>query len=600
MKFDLHSLREGYRTGRFTPADVVREAWQRIRAHSDKPIWIHLIPEDESVRRAEALGPYREDLPLYGIPFAVKDNIDVAGVPTTAGCPDYAYTPPESANVVTRLLAAGAIPIGKTNLDQFATGLVGTRSPYGACSSVFDDRYISGGSSSGSAVAVAAGLVSFSLGTDTAGSGRVPASFNNIVGLKPTCGALSTSGVVPACRTLDCVSIFAQTCGDAAQIFDAVNGLDVSDPYSRASGQPDAWPEQGFRFGTPPDDQLRFFGDDLAAAAFQQAIARLESVGGTRTYFDYNSFSEVAQLLYSGPWVAERLAAIKDFFRDHPDALHPVTRRIIGGAVSISAVDAFQAMYRLNELARISDREWQNMDFMLLPTAATHYTHAEVETEPIATNTNLGYYTNFVNLLDLAAVAVPAGTRGTRMPFGVTLIGPAWSDRALLRTADMFHRCGAVSVTGLNLAELPDLPAIAKPYCPEGYVPLAVCGAHLSGQPLNWQLIKAGAFLLEACQTAPEYRLYALSGTVPPKPGLAYSPGHGAPIEVEVWAVPEITFGPFVAAVPPPLGIGSCVLSDGRTVKSFICEPWALHHAEDITALGGWRAFVTRGKAVIA
>jgi allophanate hydrolase len=575
---DLASLRAGYRAGRFKPADVVREVWKRLRERAERPVWIHLIAEEQAIARAEALGPFREDLPLYGIPFALKDNIDLAGVPTTAACPDYAYTPHASATVVERLMAAGALPIGKTNLDQFATGLVGTRSPYGACSSVFDEGYISGGSSSGSAVAVAAGLVSFSLGTDTAGSGRVPAAFNGIVGLKPTRGAISTKGVVPACRTLDCVSIFASTCAEASQIFEVANAFDFSDPWSRPCGQRKSWPSKGFRFGVPSQERLRFFEDDLSAQAFQQAVRSMESLGGIRTEIDYGPFHDAAELLYSGPWVAERLAAIKAFFTERPGALHPVTARIIGGAQTITATDTFEAIYRLAEIRRTTEPVWHQIDFMLLPTAGTHYTHAEVEADPIATNSNLGYYTNFVNLLDLAAVAVPAGTRGNAMPFGVTLIGPAWSEEALLQTADLLHR-----------------RPFKNSYCPTGYVALAVCGAHLTGQPLNHQLVDAGAFLIEACRTSPDYRLYALRGTVPAKPGLVYSPsGGGAAIEVEVWAVPENTFGPFVAAVPPPLGIGTCTLAGGRKVKSFICEPWALNDAEEITELASWRAFRMR------
>ena len=578
IAMDLAGLRKGYREGQFTPADVARETWKRIRARGEKPVWIHLIPEGETIARAEALGPFREELPLYGIPFAIKDNIDLAGVPTTAACPDYAYTPNESATVVARLMAAGALPIGKTNLDQFATGLVGTRSPYGACSSVFDEGYISGGSSSGSAVAVAAGLVSFSLGTDTAGSGRVPAAFNGIVGLKPTRGAISTKGVVPACRTLDCVSIFASTCAEASQIFAVASAFDSADPWSRPYGQRKSWPTKGFRFGVPSDEWLRFFGDDESATAFQKAISSLEALGGIRTTIDYEPFHQTAELLYSGPWVAERLKAIKEFFDKHPDSLHPVTARIIGGAKAISATDTFEAMYRLAEARRAAEQEWRHMDFMLVPTAGTHYTHAEVAADPIGTNTNLGYYTNFVNLLDLAAVAVPAGTRGKAMPFGVTLIGSAWSEEALLQTADLLHR-----------------PLLDKPYCPTGYVALAVCGAHLAGQPLNHQLTDAGAFLIDAAHTSPDYRFYALKGTVPAKPGLIYAPtGGGAAIEVEVWAVPENTFGPFVAAVPPPLGIGTCTLASGRKVKSFICEPWALSDAEEITQLASWRAFKNR------
>jgi allophanate hydrolase len=555
-----------------SPVEAIRETYRRIREQGEKPVWIHLIPEEVSLARAEALGEPEKAKPLYGMTFAIKDNIDLEGVPTTAGCPAYQYVPSKSATVVEKLLAAGAIPIGKTNLDQFATGLVGTRSPYGACSSVFDEKYISGGSSSGSAVAVASGLVDFSLGTDTAGSGRVPASFNNLVGLKPTRGAVSTSGVVPACRTLDCVSIFSADCATASRVLDVANGFDFSDPYSRPTGQKKAWSPTRFRFGVPSDELLKFFGDDSAAALYRLAIARFEALGGTAVPFDYAIFRDAADLLYSGPWVAERLAAIREFAIPNSDALYPVTAQIILKADSLSAVDTFDAMYALATLLRASEREWERMDFMLLPTAGAAYTHEEIAAEPISLNTNLGYYTNFVNLLDLAALAIPAGMRSNGIPFGVTLIGPAWSDEALLTTTK----------------------ELEPPYCPAGYVPLAVCGAHLTGQPLNHQLTTAGAFLIEACQTSPNYRLFALSGTVPPKPGLVFTPEEGAAIDVEVWAVPENTFGRFVVAVPPPLAIGTCTLYSGRKVKSFVCEPWALNEATEITHLGGWKQYLSR------
>lgn len=555
-----------------SPAENVRQTYRRIREQGERPVWICVIPEEVSLARAEALGPPDPSLPLYGMTFAIKDNIDLAGVPTTAGCPAYQYVPSKSATVVRKLMQAGAIPVGKTNLDQFATGLVGTRSPYGACSSVFGARYISGGSSSGSAVAVAGGLVDFALGTDTAGSGRVPASFNGIVGLKPTRGALSTTGVVPACRTLDCVSILSADCSTAERVLQAARGFDGDDAFSRATGQQKAWPARGFRFGVPADEHLKFFGDDSAAVLYREAVLRFETMGGTAVAFDYGVFRDAADLLYAGPWVAERLAAIRDFAAVHPEELHPVTARIILKAASLTAVDTFDAMYKLAALARAAEQEWARMDFMLLPTAGAAYTHEEVAAEPIALNTNLGYYTNFVNLLDLAALAIPAGVRANGIPFGVTLIGPAWSDLALLHTGRS---------TDPNA-------------CPAGYVPLAVCGAHLTGQPLNFQLKNAGAFLLEACQTSTRYRLYALRGTVPPKPGLVFSPEGGAAIDVEVWAVPESTFGAFVAAIPPPLAIGTCTLAGGHQVKSFVCEPWALEGAEEITQLGGWRQFVTR------
>ena len=537
---------------------AVRASYQRIREAGEQNVWIHLIPEEESAALA---GTMDDSLPLAGLTFAIKDNIDLAGVPTTAGCPAYAFIPATSATVVQQLMAAGAVPIGKTNLDQFATGLVGTRSPYGACSSVFDHRYISGGSSSGSAVAVASGMVSFSLGTDTAGSGRVPASFNGIVGLKPTRGALSNAGVVPACRTLDCVSIFARDGSLAGRVFRAARSSDQA--------QRKAWPTSGFRFGVPPESEREFFGDTSAPALFDAAIRDLEQRGGTAVETSYRVFRDAAQLLYSGPWVAERLAAIRAFAEAHPDALYPVTARIILPSAKLTAVDAFTAMYKLDDLTREAEGLWRQMDFLLLPTAGAAYTHEEVAADPVGLNTNLGYYTNFVNLMDLTAIAIPAGMRGNGIPFGVSLIAPAWSDEALLAMA-----------------------GDTAPYCPEGYVALAVCGAHLAGQPLNHQLTSAGAFLIEACRTAPEYKFYALAGTQPAKPGLERVTEGGASIGVEVWAMPVSTFGAFVAAVPPPLAIGTCRLESGREVKSFVCEPWALAGAQDITALGGWRQYL--------
>ena len=546
--------------------DRIRETYRRIRETGESPVWIHVIPEQETIARAEALD---QNLPLYGMTFAIKDNIDLAGVPTTAGCPAFAYTPQKSATVVEKLMRAGCIPIGKTNLDQFATGLVGTRSPYGAPSSVFDKRYISGGSSSGSAVALASGLVDFALGTDTAGSGRIPASFNGLIGVKPTRGALSTAGVVPACRTLDCISIFATSKGDAARVLETARGFDAADGYSRTPGQQKAWPSKGFRFGIPAKEHLKCFGDESGPALFEAAIRKFELAGGIKVQFDFSPFREAAELLYNGPWVAERLAAIHGFAKANPSQLHPVTAGIILKAETLTAINAFEAEYRLADLSRAAQAQFSQMDFMLLPTAGSAYTHEQIAADPIGHNTNLGYYTNFVNLLDLAAVAIPAGMRSNRIPFGVTLIGPAWSDSAMLETA-----------------------ANEFSYCPSGYVPLAVCGAHLTGQPLNWQLADARAFLIEATHTTPDYRFYALGGTVPPKPGLFYAPeGDGHAIEVEVWAVPESTFGRFVAAVPPPLAIGTCALAGGRKVKSFVCEPYALSDAKEITDFGGWRAY---------
>ncbi|MCU1258637.1 MAG: Amidase [Bryobacterales bacterium] len=577
------------------PSEVVREVYRRIDKQGKRPVWIELVPESAALARAEELEASADAraLPLYGVPFAVKDNIDVAGMPTTAGCPAFAYTPAKSATVVERLLAAGAILIGKTNLDQFATGLVGVRSPYGACSSVFDASHISGGSSAGSAVAVASGLVSFSLGTDTAGSGRVPAAFNNIVGWKPTRGAVSAAGVVPACRTLDCVSVFTLTSSDALQVMKAASGYDALDPFSRVGQEPSPWLGGPFRFGVPSKGQLEFFGDDAAAELFARAEERLAELGGTRVEIDFALFRAVAELLYSGPWVAERLAAIREFFELHEAEMDPTVRAILGGSTGYSAVDAYRAIYRLAELRQKSEAEWRRMDVMLLPTTGTTYKIEEVRAEPIKLNANLGFYTNFVNLLDLAAVAVPAGFRSNGLPFGVSLIGRAWTDSALLTLGDRLHRAGSSELGGTKKA-LQETPAMTAG-TPPGCVLVAVLGAHLTGQPLNWQLRERGARLVRTCRTARGYRFYALSGTSPAKPGLVRDQLMDGPgIEVEVWAVPEARFGGFVAAIPPPLSIGSAELEDGEVVKCFLCEPYAIGSAEEITELGGWRAYLAR------
>jgi allophanate hydrolase len=561
--------------------DAVAAVSDRIEHAPLHPIWISLVPRDAAIDRAQRLeaDSSAANLPLYGRLFAIKDNIDLAGLPTTAGCPAYGYTPSSNATVVSRLIAAGAIPIGKTNLDQFATGLVGTRSPYGACSSVFDNRYISGGSSAGSAVAVASGLAAFSLGTDTAGSGRVPAAFNGLVGLKPTRGLLSMTGVVPACRSLDCVSIFTRTCSEALAVWNAARGFDPLDAYSRvpAPGQGAApWLDGSFRFGVPAN-QLEFFGDEEAANLYGHAVNQLEAIGGEKVEIDFTIFRDVATLLYSGPWVAERLAAIGPFMHAHAGDMDPVVREIIGAASRLSAAETFSAMYRLQELMRVAGAEWDRMDVLALPTTGTIYTHEAIAAEPIKLNTNLGYYTNFVNLLDLAAVAIPAGLRTTGLPFGISLIGPAFTDGALLTLADRFLR--------------PEEP-MELPHAP-GCVRLAVVGAHLTGQPLNGQLTSIGARLAARSRTAHEYRLYALSGSNPPKPGLVRNAGFQGPgIEVEVWNVPEDRFGGFVAAIPPPLGIGKVALESGESVACFICEPCAIPDAREITQFGGWRAYL--------
>jgi allophanate hydrolase len=452
----IAELRAGYRTGRFTPVQVAQAVLTRIDHAPERYVWITRLSRQQVLAYAQAIEPRpQEELPLYGIPFAIKDNIDLAGVPTTAACPEYAYVPQVSATVVQKLIDAGSIPVGKTNLDQFATGLVGTRSPYGACQNSFDTHYIAGGSSSGSAVAVATGLVSMALGTDTAGSGRVPAAFNNIVGLKPTRGRLSTRGVVPACRSLDCVSILALTAEDAARVLAVTEGFDADDPYARrltpvtlrSSRSPDA----AFAFGMPRSEQLEFFGDLEYARLFDTAVAYLEALGGQGRAIDFAPFLAAARLLYDGSWIAERYAALADFLALHPQALHPVTWQIIAGGAGRSAVQAFRDQYQLMALKRLTESMWSNVEVLVTPTTGTIYRLTEIDTQPVALNANLGYYTNGVNLLDLAAVAVPAGQRSDGLPFGVTLLGPASSEGMLLALAARLQRASDVPLGALGL-----------------------------------------------------------------------------------------------------------------------------------------------------
>jgi allophanate hydrolase len=589
---DLASLARDYASGALTPALVVSDIYAAIRAAGARPTWIHLAREEEVQAAAAALERSRADgagLPLYGIPFAVKDNIDVAGMPTTAACPEFARVPAATAACVRRLQDAGALVIGKTNLDQFATGLTGTRSPYGACANPFDSRYISGGSSSGSALAVATGQVSFALGTDTAGSGRVPAGFTNIVGLKPTRGLISTTGVVPACRSLDCVSILALTCDDALAAYDVARGYDAEDPWSRAAPAAEPrTPAAHPRFGVPRDPE--FFGDAVAREHFERALALVAATGAVMVPVDYAPFAEAARLLYEGPWVAERFAAIKAFLRERPEALLPVTREIIQRGAHYSAADAFEGAYRLQALKRQCDAALADVDALLTPTTPTIHTLDEIAASPLELNRRLGWYTNFVNLLDYCAVAVPAGPRSDGLPAGVTLVAPAFGETALVAYAARLHRAAG---TPLGATPHPLPPSRARARAEPDDVVLAVVGAHLSGLPLNHQLTARGARLIGPALTAPAYRLYELPGAAPRKPGLVrIANGHGAAIEVELWALAPAEFGRFVAAIPAPLGVGSVALADGRQVKGFVCEHYAVAGARDISAFGGWRKFL--------
>ena len=581
---DITSLHTAYHDEQLTPTQLVHNLHKKIIEKESDSVWISLFSIEkleEFARIVESKG--MENCPLYGVPFAIKDNINVLGLPTTAACPEYSYDPEDSAYVVQQLMQAGAIPIGKTNLDQFATGLVGVRSPYGIPVNSYHSDYIPGGSSSGSAVAVAEGYVTFALGTDTAGSGRIPASFNNLVGHKPTKGLLSCSGVVPACRSLDCVSIFTTNAQDAERVFSVTNSYDSTDCYARETrelAQPN-WGNEFF-FGVPRENQLEFFGNAEAQALFHSAVAKLEDLGGVARKIDFQPFGEAAKLLYEGPWVAERYVAIEEMITQKPDSLHPVTKSIIEGGAIPTAVEAFKAEYRLKALKRQADAVLAEVDFIVTPTAGTIYTVAEVAANPVELNSNLGYYTNFMNLLDYAATAIPTGFYENGMPFGVTAFAPAFYDRALLKLATRMSSTPAIETD----ATTP----------PEGLVPVVVCGAHLEGQPLNWQLTDRDGYLWKQERTAPLYEFYALppvGDTIPPRPGVKRVTEGGVSIYVEVWLLPMKNFGSFVAAIPEPLGIGKVIMSDGETQYSgFICEGIGLENAENISHLADWREFV--------
>jgi allophanate hydrolase len=590
MQLDLASLSAAYAAGT-QPEDVIAHANEAADHAMIGAAWITRATKQTLARRIAEIKAARdagENLPLFGVPFAIKDNIDAEGYPTTAACPAFAYHPTRNASVVTRLERAGAILIGKTNLDQFATGLVGTRSPYGACHSVFSNAHVSGGSSSGSAVSVAAGAVSFALGTDTAGSGRVPAAFNNIVGLKPTRGVIAMDGVMPACRSLDCLSVFAGSCADASHVLATAIGVNRLDPYAREPA-PDApatfgaAPRIAIPEGAEPDDpEWR--------ALHQAAIARLADLGCTIVSCDYAPFDLAARLLYQGPWVAERLAALRERgFLDWA-AMDPSVAAIISGAKSLSAADAFDGLHALARARAETTPILANCDALLLPTAPFHPTLNAVAADPIGVNLGLGRFTNFVNLLDLCAAAVPAGMTVAGLPYGVTLIAKAFADQALTELAGRLHASLPGAMIGNAGATVPKPKLTATPQ--QGSVDLAVVGAHLTGMTLNHQLTTRGARLMAQTHTASGYALYALANTSPPKPGLVRDATAAGGIEIEIWRLPLAAFGDFVREVPPPLAIGTIETADGHWVKGFVCEPVALTGARDITGFGGWRAYL--------
>jgi allophanate hydrolase len=593
---DIASLRRAYRDGGASPVQVVDDLLSRIEGDATPGVWIQRREAAElraEARAVEAKHSRGSLPPLYGIPFGVKDSIDVAGVPTTVACPGFAYVAETTAPVVERLRAAGALYVGKTNLDQFATGLVGVRSPYGVPPNPFDARYVTGGSSSGSAAAVTRGHVSFAIATDTAGSGRVPAAFNNIVGLKPSLGLLSTSGLVPACRSVDCMTVMSLTCEDARSVAEVACGFDPGDPFSRSAATGFRWTFRGkaSRVAVPRAED-RVFGDDRTRQAFDRACEALVTMGLEVEPVPMELFYEAGRLLYGGPWIAERLTGLEGFLKTHPEALLPVIRDILADGVPYRATDAFRARHRLAELARELAPLWKRVSALVVPTAPQHPTIDAVLTDPIAENARLGKYTTFANLLDLAGVAVPAGFRDDGLPFGVTFLGPWGSDAALLSLGAAFHRRAGVTLGSMGWAYPPEEPVDTAPSSDELVV--AVVGAHLLGQPLNHQLTERGGRLVRVARTSPHYKLVALPGTQPPKPGLLRAASGGTAIEVELWAMPLTAFGSFIAGVGAPLAIGTIEIADGSRVHGFLCESHAAERAQDISSFGGWRAYLSR------
>ena len=581
--FSLSALRRAYAAG-LHPRQVMLEVLGRLQRVADPGIFLHLADEATLMALAEALGPYDPDRPLWGVPYAVKDNIDVAGMPTTAACPAWTTLPDRDAFAVARLRAAGAICVGKTNLDQFATGLVGTRTPHPVPRNAHDPALVPGGSSSGSAVAVAQGIVAFALGTDTAGSGRVPAALNGIVGLKPSLGAVSSTGVVPACRTLDTVSVLARDVADAWTVFDTIAARDPEDAFSRpvrVPPLPAPLPEP--RVGVPDAAGLRFFGDALQAAAFKADLDRLRTTGAQLVEVDFAPFHAVASMLYEGAWVAERHSVIEDLLRRAPETVHPVTRAIISAAERLSATDAFRGIYRLAELRRACAPVLAGVDMLAVPSIPTFYTLDDLKADPLTPNSNLGTYTNFVNLLDLCALTLPTAPRADGRPGSLTLIAPSGRD-AQLAAEGLRLQGGAQLAPGL---------AVGAPTPAPDEIALAVCGAHMSSLPLNGQLVELGGRFLRAARTAPCYGLHALASSPPARPGLVRRATGGAPIALEVWALPRAAVGDLLAEIPAPLGLGKVTLEDGSITLGFLCEAVGLDGATDITAHGGWRAWLS-------
>lgn len=580
----IDGLLDAYRNGDVNVADFLRDKLESIKT-DDSNAWISVISDQQLEEYLDNLESQNiQSLPLFGVPFAIKDNIDLKELNTTAGCDSYRYQPTESSYVVQLLINAGAVPLGKTSLDQFATGLVGTRSPWGAVNNSFDRDYISGGSSSGSAVSVASNQVYFALGTDTAGSGRIPAAFNNLYGLKPTKGLLSCRGVVPACRTLDCVTFFTKSASDLTVLYQVAASYDEADCFSRH--MPKEKREirtqfSGLRVGIPSEKQLEFFGNEEYQKLYAEAVARLKSLGAEVISFNLEPFLEAANLLYQGPWVAERYAAIESFFDCNQHQCLDVIQTIVGGAKNLSATDTFKAIYQLQAYKVQCDNLMSTVDVVLTPTAGTIYTIDEVNADPIALNSNLGYYTNFMNLLDYSAIAMPSGFTDVGLPFGVTLFSQAYQDESLIGLAAGWQRA-------MNLP----LGAMHNELDNSDSLDLLVCGAHMKGLPLNHQLIDLGANFKLKTTTSDNYSLYCLSGSAPLRPGLVRTPAQGHKIEVEVWRIPKSHLGSLLEQIPHPLGLGSVELDSGQWLTGFICEAIGIEGASNITNTGGWRNFL--------
>ena len=590
LALTIENLKNAYKNG-LSPEEVINEIFNRIKIINDPNIFINLSNLDSLHAEAKNLGYFNPNMPLWGIPFAVKDNIDVNKIVTTAGCHEFSYIPKDDAFTVNLLKKSGALMIGKTNLDQFATGLVGVRSPYGAPLNAVDQLIVPGGSSSGSAVSVGHGIVSFSLGTDTAGSGRVPAALNNIVGLKPSLGSLSSSGVVPACRTIDTVSVFAMTVEDAYNVFTILNEYDEKDSYSKSFKKlPLSLPQHPIKIGIPDKSSIRFFNDNFQSESFDRNINKLKLNDFEITPINFEPFYEIAQLLYEGSWVAERYTVIEDLLKKNSKAIHNVTRQIIKKAENFSAADTFEDYYKLSELKRKVKPILSSVDMLCVPSIPTFYSVNDLINDPFTPNSNLGTYTNFVNLLDMCGITVPTDPRIDGRPGSITFLAMSGEDNLVASTAILFEK-NCKRYLGGTKFELEN-PNDLKEYH-NSSIDIAVCGAHMEGLTLNWQLRDLGAHFVKKSKTSSHYKLFALTNLNPIRPGLLRSFSQdGNTINLEIWRIPKKNFGKFIEYVQAPLSIGSVELEDGKWIKGFLCENSGTINAKNISNIGDWREYI--------